>query len=79
MLQIEFVASKHQRNFSRSVYSILDYLGDVGGLLDALKLIASALIAPFSGYSYITVLLTKLFSVQLSRATAHDFGSADVS
>ena len=63
MLQIEFVASKHQRNFSRSVYSILDYLGDVGGLFDGLTLIASALVAPFSGYRYITVLLTKLFSV----------------
>ena len=59
-----FVANNHQKNFSRSVYSILDYLGDVGGLLDGLKLIASALIAPFSGYSYIAVLLTKLFSVQ---------------
>ena len=76
---MSFEASKHERNFSRSVYSILDYLGDVGGLLDGLKLIASALIAPFSGYSYITVLLTKLFSVQYSRADAHDFGSADVS
>ena len=74
-----FNASPHQRNHSRSVYSILDYLGDVGGLLDALKLIASASIAPFGGYSYITVLLTKLFSVQYSRADAHDFGSADVS
>ena len=59
-----FVANNHQKNFSRSVYSILDYLGDVGGLLDALKLIASVIIAPFSGYSYITVLLKKLFAVQ---------------
>ena len=59
--------SNQTRNFSRSVYSLLDYLGDVGGLLDGLKLIASTLIAPVGGYNYITLLLTKLFSVQSKR------------
>ena len=49
------------RNYQRAVYSVLDYVGDVGGLLDGLKLIASALIAPFSSYNFITLLLEKLF------------------
>ena len=29
---------------SRAIYNILDFLGDVGGLLDALKLIAGTLV-----------------------------------
>ena len=62
-MSLTFETSKHEKNFSRSVYSLLDYLGDVGGLLDGLKLIASSLIAPFSGYSYITLLLMRLFSI----------------
>ena len=61
---LRFETSKHERNFQRSVYSILDYLGDVGGLLDGLRLIAVSLIVPFSSYNYITLLLKQLFSVQ---------------
>lgn len=32
----------------RSTYSLLEWLGDIGGLLDALKLIAAALINPLA-------------------------------
>ena len=60
---ISFGTRTSTRNFQRSVYSLLDYVGDVGGLLDGLKLIASVLIAPFSSYNYITLLITRLFSV----------------
>ena len=58
-----FETSSGTRNYQRAVYSVLDYVGDVGGLLDGLKLIASTLIAPFSSYSFITLLLEKLFKV----------------
>ena len=34
--------------YQRTIYTFLDFLGDVGGLLDGLKLIGSALI----GFSY---------------------------
>ena len=46
------------------MYSLLDFVGDVGGLLDGLKLIAWVIVIPFSSYNYITLLLTKLISVQ---------------
>ena len=32
----------------RSTYSLLDWLGDVGGLYDGLKLIGTALVSPFA-------------------------------
>ena len=35
-------------SINRSTYSLLDWLGDVGGLFDALRLIAEFLIAPVS-------------------------------
>ena len=46
------------------MYNILDYVGDIGGLFDGLRMIASVLIAPFSDYNFITLLLSKLFFVQ---------------
>ena len=59
-----FTTSTRTKNFQRSVYSFLDYVGDVGGLLDGLKLIASVMIAPFSSFNYMTLLLSKLFFIQ---------------
>ena len=59
---VVFATSKQTRIFQRSVYSVLDYIGDVGGLLEGLKLIASTLIAPFSSYNFTALLLKKLFS-----------------
>ena len=49
---------------------MLDYIGDVGGLLDGLKFIAATLIAPFSSYNYLILLLTKLFQMQGEEKTA---------
>ena len=51
---------------------MLDYVGDVGGLLDGLKLIASTLIAPFSSYNFATLLLTKLFAVEGKKSSPND-------
>ena len=62
-----FETGSSTHDFQRSVYNVLDYVGDVGGLLDGLKLIASTLIAPFSSYNFVTLLLTKLFRVQRSQ------------
>lgn len=36
---------------SRSTYSLLDWLGDVGGLFDALNIIAEFMIAPIASYA----------------------------
>ena len=41
---IEFRAGNEIVVYSRSIYNALDFLGDVGGLFDALKLIGAGLI-----------------------------------
>ena len=37
--------------WSRQTYSSLDFLGDLGGLYDALRLIAQTIVAPFSTFA----------------------------
>ena len=46
---------------SRQTYSVLDFLGDLGGLFDALKTIAAAMISPFSALALKVSILTSLF------------------
>ena len=36
---VQFLPSPKIKTFQRSVYNLLDFIGDVGGLLDGLKLI----------------------------------------
>ena len=36
---IRFSDGPLTRNYQRSIYNLLDFIGDVGGLLDGLKLI----------------------------------------
>ena len=45
----------------RSTYSILEWLGDIGGLYDALFLICSALVKPFSSFWLTTEMISALF------------------
>ena len=45
----------------RATYSALDWLGDVGGLFDGLKIIASLLVAPISALAANDILLTQVF------------------
>ena len=51
---------------SRSIYNALDFLGDVGGLLDALKLIASVLLSLTFSTTQSQYLLNNLFLVKKS-------------
>ena len=46
---------------TRSIYTVLDWLGDVGGLTDALIYIGKALMMIFPGGSFATFLASKLF------------------
>ena len=46
---------------NRETYSLLDWLGDLGGLFDALKLIAQVIIYPVSSFSLSATLMSKLF------------------
>ena len=45
------------RQVSRKTYGLLDWLGDWGGLMDALFMIAEILVAPFSAAAYKAKLL----------------------
>ena len=45
----------------RSTYSILEWLGDVGGLFDMLNLIGGVLIGPLAAFSLKMELLTQVF------------------
>ena len=46
----------------RQVYSILEWLGDVGGLFDGLCLVGGSLIAPISSYALRSLLLSQVYS-----------------
>ena len=45
----------------RSIYNTLDFIGDVGGLFDGLKVIGYFLVAPFSGYTFVSTLIESIF------------------
>lgn len=45
----------------RSTYGILEWLGDIGGLYDALYLIGLALVSPFAKFSLNNELISALF------------------
>ena len=51
----------------RATYSALDWLGDVGGLFDGLKIIASLLVAPISALAANDILLTQVFKFMPSQ------------
>ena len=48
---VEVWFSQDKNVVERSTYSSLDWLGDIGGLSDALKLIARYFVLPFSGFA----------------------------
>ena len=62
--------------WNRQTYSVLDFLGDLGGLLDALRLIGEAFIAPFSQFALKVTLMASVFYKSLSgksEASSEDF------
>jgi len=62
-------------NRSRAIYNVLDFLGDIGGLFDALKIIGEFIIA-LLGHSHMTMfLIGKLFYFPISLATRTSLNS----
>ena len=49
-LSLEFTFGKDYVQTRRSAYSLLDWLGDVGGLTDALFLLVELVVAPFASF-----------------------------
>ena len=58
---IEILAQKTKVTTSRQTYSILDWLGDVGGLNDALYLIAQMLIFPYTKFYHAAFVMRSIF------------------
>ena len=53
--------SQEQTVTERSTYSLLEWIGDIGGLFDGLYLLASNLIAPIAAYTMRFELLSQTF------------------
>ena len=53
--------SLDELNHSRIVYNLLDYLGDVGGCLDALKYLGTFLVWIFTGDGLSNFLVSQFF------------------
>ena len=51
----------------RATYSALEWLGDIGGLFDGLKIIATILVAPLSALAANDLLLTQVFKFMPSQ------------
>ena len=58
---IEVNMSQDLITWNRQTYSMLDFIGDLGGLFDGLKYACAIIIAPFSTFSLRSLLLTTLF------------------
>ena len=61
VMQLRFMMSLDELTHTRNVYNLLDYLGDMGGCLDALKYIGSFLVWILTGDSLGSYLISKLF------------------
>lgn len=58
---VEINFSPDMITINRDTYSLLDWLGDLGGLLDALYIMAAAFIYPIARFSLNAKLLSSLF------------------
>lgn len=61
---IEINMSQDTKLYNRETYGTLDYLGDLGGLNDALYVIFSTSIGPISRFALNSALLASLFRWQ---------------
>ena len=53
--------SRDQMIWNRQTYSTLDYLGDLGGLYQALEFIAGWIVAPLTSYALNQTLMTSIY------------------
>ena len=52
----------------RQAYGLLDYFGDIGGLIDGLFYIISFAVSPFLKFSFSSHMLTKIFRAAPEKA-----------
>ena len=56
------------KRWSRQTYSLIDFLGDCGGLKDCLVGLGAIFIAPFASFNLRATLLSELFVVRNDKA-----------
>ena len=64
MFALHIALKGEQKLYKRKVYSLLDMMGDIGGLHDALFLLASFLIGSYNASMFDLALVRKLFKFQ---------------
>ena len=69
-LLIEISANTKTLVTSRAVYTVLDFLGDIGGLMDALKFLFGAFVTFITQGSYMNRLISLLFYYRAGGASA---------
>ena len=72
---LEIIHSPDYLVTSRQTYSLLDWLGDLGGLLDALRYIGMLFMAPVSSWALRSTLMSKLFLFRASDREEKDVKS----
>ena len=60
-MSLEHVVGPDRLVINRETYSFLDYLGDLGGLFDALFFLSSAIVAPVATFSMKATILSHFF------------------
>ena len=66
---VSFEDDPMEKNYQRSIYNLLDFIGDVGGLLDGLKLIGQFALIPITRFNLTSALLAQLFKIRGNRST----------
>lgn len=75
-LEVNF--SQNLNTIYRQTYSILDWLGDVGGLYDAVLIIIHVATLPFSTFALRTQLLSSLFRLRERQRNEDRRGDSDL-
>lgn len=65
---LEVNLSLHKKVINRQTYSLLDWLGDFGGLIDGLYYLCKFLMSPVTAFSLQATLLSTLFRQRPSDA-----------
>ena len=60
---VVFSLDSNEIHHSRTIYNALDFVGDVGGLYDGLRIVAETFVRIFSPLSLSNFLISRLFFV----------------
>ena len=71
-ISVEFNLSLNQMVWTRQTYHLLDWLGDLGGLLDILYYIGRVLVEPIARFTLQSTLMVSLFRFKQGKTLKTD-------